>query len=100
MTNTQIRAGGAPVASEVLVSTDGITIQGNGSARDPLRTADPFVSSQLERVSATSGQPGTFDAAIPLSIFGTAGTGLKQVTLPDGEVDGFQKASDGGTPAA
>ena len=33
------RIGGAPVADEVLVSADQVTILGSGAALDPLRTA-------------------------------------------------------------
>lgn len=91
MTNVAIRAGGAPVQSEVLVSVDGTSIAGNGSARDPLHSIGaPDVEPQ--RVGSSPVQPGEINATVPLT-FGSSNTGIGvvQFNLADGETDGYEK---------
>lgn len=93
MTNVSIRAGGMPVPSEVLVSTDGTTIQGDGSARNPLRAVgegDPV----LERVIGDDVTAATCDPTIDISIVKATNSvpaAFFPINLADGEEDGFQK---------
>lgn len=90
MTNVSIRAGSMPVPSSVLVSTDGETIGGDGTALNPLRLINAPVT-EVERITAGS-DPVTVSGDVPLTIGSTNITlGTRVFNLEDGEEDGFEK---------
>ncbi len=92
MTNVSIRRGGMPVPSDVLVSCDGTTIGGDGSARNPIHAiGEP--DTEVERSGTSAITPGDFNGTSPVAIgYSNTGIGLVQFTLADGETDGFQKS--------
>ena len=89
MTNVSIRRGGSPASADAIVSTDGSTILGDGTARNPLHT-NSQVPSSLERVTAVAAVA-NIDADVDLS-FVYAQSGVQPanciVNLPDGTIDG------------
>lgn len=92
MTNVSLRAGGNPVPSSVLVSTDS-TIDGDGTAQNPLRVVGEGVP-VFERVVGEDSEDLACDPAIDLSfVQWNSGINLNIFTLnlADGTVDGFQK---------
>lgn len=94
MTNVAIRAGGMPVPSDVLVSTDGTTIQGDGSARNPLHAGSGATSVVADGITIQGN--GTTDS--PLQAIGTGefiSTNVSTVIDPDIPVSLVNRPSGG-----
>lgn len=88
---TKARAGGRVNKSDILVNVDNVTMFGNGTIEHPL-TASPG-SVTIEHI-ANSGDDADVAASPTVNIsFVTDGSSSEvgNVTLADGQVDGFQK---------
>ena len=83
MTDTKIVSGGVPHAAEYQVTADQVTILGNGTTEDPLRSGG---SSGIEVADEGIVLPGSFDQLdfVGLVTATDAGGGVAQITVPRG----------------